>query len=85
MGQKERCQEERPGASGPRGRELSASPQGRADRQPRHARGHLRLMLPHRCLLSCLLLTRLPCVSILPTLPTGSPTHTPPCTPLSTS
>ena len=39
-------QEERPGASGARGRELGAAPQGRADRQPGHARGHLRLTPP---------------------------------------
>ncbi|XP_041910954.1 DET1- and DDB1-associated protein 1 isoform X3 [Arvicola amphibius] len=41
MGQKERCQEERPRTGGGRGRELSATPQGGPDRQPRHARGHL--------------------------------------------
>ncbi|XP_013362699.1 PREDICTED: DET1- and DDB1-associated protein 1 isoform X3 [Chinchilla lanigera] len=41
MGQKECCQEEGPGAGGAGGRELSAAPQGGADGQPRHARGHL--------------------------------------------
>ncbi|XP_075843177.1 DET1- and DDB1-associated protein 1 isoform X1 [Microtus pennsylvanicus] len=41
MGQKERCQKERPRTGGGGGRELSATPQGGPDRQPRHARGHL--------------------------------------------
>uniref|UniRef100_A0A7N9CUG1 Uncharacterized protein n=1 Tax=Macaca fascicularis TaxID=9541 RepID=A0A7N9CUG1_MACFA len=46
VGQAERCQEERPGASGAGRRELRTSPQGGANRQPRHARGHLRLSTP---------------------------------------
>uniref|UniRef100_A0A8I5TR14 DET1- and DDB1-associated protein 1 n=1 Tax=Pongo abelii TaxID=9601 RepID=A0A8I5TR14_PONAB len=44
--EQKRCQEERPGASGAGRRELRTSPQGGADRQPRHARGHLRLSTP---------------------------------------
>lgn len=72
-------QEERAGAGGAGGRELGATPQGGKDRQPRHARGHLRLAIPHRRLLSCLLLgrppARPPCVSALPArLPRRPPT-----------
>ncbi|XP_041530343.1 DET1- and DDB1-associated protein 1 isoform X2 [Microtus oregoni] len=39
--EQKRCQKERPRTGGGGGRELSTTPQGGPDRQPRHARGHL--------------------------------------------
>uniref|UniRef100_A0A8D2I8Q9 DET1- and DDB1-associated protein 1 n=1 Tax=Urocitellus parryii TaxID=9999 RepID=A0A8D2I8Q9_UROPR len=45
-------QEERAGAGGAGGRELGTAPQGGPDRQPRHARGHLRLAIPPCCVCS---------------------------------
>lgn len=49
-------------------------PQGRMDWQPGHTWGHLRLSLPHRRLLSCLLLACPPCVSSPDLSPTIPPT-----------
>lgn len=47
VGQKERCQEERPGAGGTGRGKLSSPSQGGRDRQPRHTRGHLGLRHRH--------------------------------------